>query len=139
MKAKVGISLTSDILRRARVLSGEQGITLSGLISTLIYREFNERALAGPKIDTKPVGRPRHSAEEKQITRWIERAERFPIFWMNELRPDLFEAMFGRLQAKLRKAIEERDGATLKVLAEGHEWEETRVAYFEEEERNVNS
>ena len=135
---KYGVSLTKDIKGIADRLAEERGIGLSALISLLIFEKGDENWPSQAHVP-KPVGRPRHSAEDKQITRWIERAEAFSTFWMNELRPDLFEAIFGRLQTKLRNAIEERDGPTLKALAEGNEWEETRLAYFEEEERNVNS
>jgi hypothetical protein len=142
MRQRLIISLHKDVREKADQLAEKKYVTLSGLITQLILAEDEKVSKVIPSGTTKPVGRPRHTGAEKQITRWIERAERFPAYWREELAgtEGLFDGMFGALQAKLDKGIEERDGPTLEALAQGHEWEEVREAYWkkvEEEDRNA--
>lgn len=142
MRQRLIISLHKDVREKADQLAEKKYVTLSGLITQLILAEDEKVSKVIPSGTTKPVGRPRHTVEDKQITRWIERAERFPAYWRNELESRKFIDMFGDLQDKLDKAIEERNGPTLEALAQGHEWEKVREEYWkkvEEEDRNVDS
>ena len=139
----INISLASNIKATARRLADERGQTLSGLISALIFEKGEESSPTGiTPSEIRPIGRPRHTAEDKQITQLIEQAERLSAHWKNQLESGKFVAMFGDLLGKLDWAREARDVPTLKTLAEGNVWEEAVDAYYErekEEDRNVNS
>jgi predicted transcriptional regulator len=143
----ISIIIPEDLKKMAQELARKRYLSFSALIRQLILAELKAEEELAPKVDqlvaVKPVGRPRHSGEHKQITRWIERAEKFPAYYKEELTgTNLFEAIYGEIQARLDKAIEERDGPTLEALAQGQEWQEARDAYWkkvEEEDRNVNS
>lgn len=130
---KYGVSLTKDIKSMADRLAEERGIGLSALISLLIFEKEGERVQTSSPGQPKPVGRPRHTAQDKQITRWIERAEKLSVYWKDQLESGKFVAMFGYLQDKLDQARESRDAFTLKILAEGNTWEEAVDAYYERE------
>ncbi len=138
---KYGVSLTKDIKGIADRLAEERGIGLSALISLLIFEKEGGRGQTCSPEQPKPVGRPRHTAEDKEITRLIERAEKLSAYWKNQLESGKFVGMFGDLQDKLDQARESRDLFTLKILAEGNTWEEAVDAYYEreKEDRNVNS
>ena len=135
---KYGVSLTKDIKSIADRLAEERGIGLSALISLLIFEKEGERVAVCSPGQPKPVGRPRQGAEYKEITRLIDRAERFPVAFRKELAEveGLYDAMFGAIQARLDKAIEERDGPALEALAQGQVWQEARDSYWEKEEGN---
>ena len=141
MIQRVLISLHEDVRVKGLQLAEKKYITFSGLVTQLILAE-SESILKDIQVNApKPIGRPRHTAQDKEITRLIGRAERFPIEFRKELAEveGLYDAMFGEIQARLNKAIEERDGPTLEGLAQGQEWQEARDLYWEKEEGNVNS
>ena len=138
---RVLISLHEDVRAKGLQLAEKKYVTFSGLVTQLILAE-SESILDDIRVNApKPVGRPRQSGEYKEVTRLIGRAERFPVAFRQELAEveGLYDAMFGEIQARLDKAIEERDGPTLEALAQGQEWQEARDEYWNKEEGNVNS
>lgn len=141
MKRRVLISLHEDIRKKAFQLAEKKYVTLSALITQLVLAEDEKVSKMIPSGTVKPVGRPRKTAEDKEITRLIERAEKLSAYWKNQLESGKFVGMFADLLGKLDWAIEARDVFTLKILAEGNTWEEAVDAYYEreKEEGNVNS
>lgn len=138
---RVLISLHEDVRAKGLQLAEKKYVTFSGLVTQLILAE-SESILDDIRVNApKPVGRPRHTAQDKEITQLIERAEKLWAYWENQLESGKFIDMFGDLQDKLDGARESRDLPTLKILAEGNTWEEAVDAYYEreKEEENVNS